>query len=340
MNNDVTLLVGSKEFKYWTSLEINRHIDSFGSYSFGSPFDPNVPILRDTFKPFSYQRARIEIDNEPIITGPMFVTPEVSAKSATVSCGGYGAPGVLNDCEWPKVFEDVDLKAIADQVAGAFGLPVTFSDSPGAKFDRVACEPNSKALKFLIGLAKQRGLLLTDTPSGGLRFFKPVAGDSVAAIHQDDDRCLSVKPTFDQQKYYSSIRGLSPHSIAKFSEDFEVVNPLLADVYRPHVFTIEDTKGVDIQDLVKAKMGRMYASAAAYSVTVQGWRTDNIGKLWQPGDIVSLLAPGAMVYKEYDFMIKSVALKRATQGGDTATLSLVMPGAYDGSTPATAPWEE
>lgn len=344
MSNEVTLLIDGENFKYWADLEIVRRLDSFATFSLSVPFDPDVPLLRDTFQPFSYKSAEARIDGEQLITGVLFVRPVLNPSSNVVSCSGYSKPGVLNDCQFPQStypleFDGLSLQTIADKAAHPFSIPVVFDTPPGPVFEQVAAQPSSKILAFLIGLAKQRGLLVSDNPGGELVFFKPIeSGPAVAAVHQDQNRFLSGAPGFNGQQYFSSVTGLSPNEIARFSEEFTVENTKLEGVIRPYTFSIEDTTDVDIQTTVRAKIGRMFADAINYEVTVQGWRDDN-GDVWAPNKLVKLLAPGIMIYTESDLIIKSVTLKRAAEGGDTATLRLVLPGAFNGKIPEVLPWE-
>ena len=54
---------------------------------------------------------------------------------------------------------------------------------------------------------------------------------------------------------------------------------------------------------------------------------------------ITLLAPGAMIYSEYEFVIKSVEFSRDGDS-ETAVLKLVLPGSFSGEIPETLPWEE
>lgn len=343
MSNEVTLLIDGKEFKFWGGMNITRPLDSFAAFTLSAPFDPDVPLLRNTFQPFTYKSVVLKIDGEPLLTGVLFPTPQLNPTSNVISGSGYSKPGVLNDCEfspdaYPIEFNDVTLQTIADTAAQPFSVPVVFDASPGVAFEQVAAEPSAKILAFLIKLAKQRELLISDTVAGDLKFFAPIeSGLAVAAIHQDEDRFIDGKPTFNGQQYYSSVTGLSPNTIARFSEQFTVVNPFMAGIVRPHTFTISDTTDVDIQTVVRAKAGRMFADAVRYEISVQGWR-DDTGNVWAPNTLVKLLAPGIMVYTESEFIVKSVRLSRGSDTGDTATLSLVLPGVYNGKIPEALPW--
>jgi prophage tail gpP-like protein len=339
MSNEAKLLIDGTEFKYWDGLKINRPIDSITTFALTAPFDPDVPLLRDTFVPLSYKPVELAIDGELLLSGKLFPSSRTSPAGTSVTCGGYSKPGVLNDCEAPQEFIDVDLKIIAETVAQPFGIVVDFVGAPGTAFDQVAAGPSSKALAFLIKLAKQRGFLIGDTPAGALRIFKPTeATEIAAAIHQNDDKFISCLPTFNDQQYFSAITGLSAGVVGLGSEEFTVANDKLAGVYRPHTYTLGDTVDVDIQEATRAKMGRMFADAIRYELEVQGWR-DDLGDVWTSGKRVKVLSPGAMIYNETDFIVKKAKLSRASGKGDTTTLSIVLPGVYSGEIPSRLPWE-
>ena len=78
-------------------------------------------------------------------------------------------------------------------------------------------------------------------------------------------------------------------------------------------------------------------SCGRYTVTVSTWR-DAIGALWQPGTTIELEAPSVFVPNPYLFQIQSVTLNRTVADGDTATIVLMLPGAFGGTPPDVLPW--
>jgi prophage tail gpP-like protein len=74
-----------------------------------------------------------------------------------------------------------------------------------------------------------------------------------------------------------------------------------------------------------------------YAVEVPSWR-DPAGKLWEPYSTVSLLAPDAMVYSSYDFIIQEIEFTK-TSKMEKAILTLVVPGAYSSKLPEKLPWD-
>ena len=105
---------------------------------------------------------------------------------------------------------------------------------------------------------------------------------------------------------------------------------------RPLNFTLGDVNAGDLPGAVKAHMARMFGNMVAYVVKVPTWY-DPQGALWEPNTNVTLHAPGAMVYSETELLVRDVILK-ASQAEVTASLGLVLPGAFSGEQPESLPW--
>jgi len=311
---------------------------------FGAPFDHTAPGFRESFRPFAFDPVVITVGGEPLFTGTMVaVTPTIDNGQRTIAVSGYSLPGVLNDCtppasSFPLEFNGQGLKDIADAIAGPFGLSVDFQGDQGAVFERVACEPGKKALAFLAELAKQRNLIIASTERGKLLFWQSAdAGKPAAKLRQGEAPVLSVTPFFSPQEYYSHITGIEPVLVGLTGSQFTVKNPRLQGVTRPITFNAPDTEGADVKAAVEAKAGRMFGNMVAYSVRVATWR-DPFGKLWAPNTTIKLTAPDAMVYGEYEFVIRSVQFERESSAA-TATLDLVIPGSFNGQIPEALPWD-
>ena len=108
-------------------------------------------------------------------------------------------------------------------------------------------------------------------------------------------------------------------------------------VTRPITFKAPDTLNADVKAVAEAKAGRMFGNMASYSVNVDTWR-DSSGQLWTPNTTVKLQAPDAMIYSEYEFVIRSVEFNRE-RALETATLDLVIPGSFSGQVPEVLPWD-
>lgn len=217
-----------------------------------------------------------------------------------------------------------------------FGLLPVFASEVGPVFERVALEPPTIILSFLTKLAQQRNLVIANDAFGMPLFHGTSAAPAVQSLSQGESPVQSVEASFNAQRYYSHITALSPSSIGVDGGQYTVVNPFASGTLRPFVFDAADTFGGDLVAAASAKMGRMFANAIAYRVELAGWR-NALGQLWAPNTSVRLIAPGAMIYTETEFLIRSVALAR-NGSAFTTTLTLILPGTFEGKIPRSLPW--
>ena len=347
-NEQLSIAIGGRFFEGWTEVAFTRSMDSFGSFDLLTAWDPDNRAFRELFRPFSYQRVTIFEGDTLLYTGTMLSpTPEQTADSRLVRVSGYSLPGVLNDCTppigaLPLERSDMNMQQIAEELLGPFGLAVQFDTDAGPTFEREAMKPTQTVLRYLIALAQQRQLLITDTPDGACRFqTETLAGLPVASLSEGEAGIDSISPNFRPQQYYSHVTGQSPTAFAVPIADpggqFTVPNPRLPDVLRPLTFQPADTNAGDAKTAAEAKAGRMFANAVSYNVGVPDWVAPG-GELWEPNTTMKLHAPGAMIYDPFEFLIRSVTYSR-TRSTKVAVLNLVLPGSFRGEVPGAMPWD-
>ena len=343
-DNEVALSINGGRFRFWESVRIKRSLDTFDSIQFSAPFEVDNKAFRDTFRPFSYQDIVVTTGGEPLFTGTMLTPlPVMEANKRTVSVTGYSLPGVLNDCsspssDFPLEFNGQKIGDIARTICAPFGLSVEITAEEGPVFERVASEPSKKAYVFLATLARQRNSVIASTPTGKLLIQQSVTpGRPVARLAQGSAPVIAVTPEFRPQEYYSHVTGVQPAVVGVGGGKYTVKNPRLEGTIRPFNFSADDTLTADIKEATEAKAGRMFANAVSYSVPVSTWR-DSTGSLWAPNTTITLNAPGAMIYSDYEFIVRSVELLQ-DGNAESAILTLVLPGAFDGKVPEVLPWD-
>lgn len=345
--SNVTVLIDGRTLFGWTRVTITRAIDAIDTVTLEAPFDQDNLAHRNIFRPFSYKPFSIMVDDAPLITGTMVpVNPKITPEAVEVAIGAYSLPGVLSECtasaeSLPLQFKDQNLHDIATELLKPFGLSIIADVSPGPPFDKVVINGEQKVLPFLADLAKQRNQVIGSTETGDLLFWRANDfGRVVAYLAQGEAPVIGITPTFDPSEYYSEVTGLKavrPRS--KRSTKFTVVNNLVPNIYRPFIFRVPNTKDVDLRDAVVAKASRMYANAIAYTIEVATW-TDPDGNLWAPNTLVQLVAPGAMIYRPYNFIIRTVVFNKNPEG-ETTTLDVMVPGSFDvDAAVGGLPWDE
>lgn len=342
--NEVTLRVGTETLRFFTHVTISLAMDSFSAVGFSGPFDPDVQALRDALKPLSFQPITVDVGGVRLFTGTVVnITPSLSPVSSTINVDCYSRPGVTNDCTPPASasdqleFHGFDLAQISRSLCAHFGISVDASNV-GPVFEQTAINLGSTVYSYLVSLAKQRNTVISDTPEGKLLIRRPTTtGVPVATLTTGVSPLVSVQPQFNSQQYYSHITGMQPAFVGLPGSQHTIVNSRLRGVVRPWTFIAPDTEGADTVAATEAKAGRMFASVVTYSIVLATWR-DPSGALWAPNTTIVLLAPRAMVYTSFEFLVRAVSFSRSS-GGESATLSLILPGTLSGEIPEVMPWD-
>jgi prophage tail gpP-like protein len=345
---DITIMIGGKTFTGFSAFKIIEPIDTLDTFSLTAPFDDSIKDFHESFRPFTYKECAIYYKNKIIFTGRLLTpNPDVQPDSKTINLQGYPLCGVLNDVhlpvtKYPPSYKGLKLSAIADDMLAPFGISVIINSSQGSAFTDVSYEPHNKILQFLTKLGGERGLLFTNDSRGNLVFFKPKASAPVATFKEGELPFVSCTPNFDPQNFYSHITGFTKTSSKTKSSHYTYENKYLTKrgILRPFSFMVDDADEDGLEEAVKAKAGRMFASAVSYTLVVMG-NEDKGGNLYGKNICVSVCAPGAMIYKETKLLARQTEISRDDKNdGKRTTFSLVLPGSYSGELPEVFPWEE
>ena len=340
----LVLRIGGVSFKHVTKLTLTRRIDAVDTVEVISPQAATDPF-EDLITPLSFRSLDVAESGELIFRGTMVtVVPRLTMEGSMVRFGGYSLPGVLSDCSMPVTdksveFRNMNLRDIASQLVEPFSLKLQSPSDVGGPFRRVKLKREDKVLTFLARLAKQRQLLIRSSPNGELVLAAPPElAKPVATFQQDAPPVLGIEPTFSPQNYYSHTTVTRTNKRGRPGGKHTVVNQLAIDqgVVRPIAISIRDITRGELPKAAAAAAGRMLAGAVTYSLKLATWRDPN-GGLWVPGTTVELEAPSVFVRRPYQFQIRSVKFDRDGKK-DTATLSLMLPGAFGGTPPAVLPW--
>jgi len=362
--NGVTIQIDGEEFLNWSRLKIDTGFDKISTFSFDAPFEPADAQFRRVFKPFSYKTVQIYIGDSVAFTGTIVSTiPTSEPGSNTLSVSGYSRPGVLADCmppapgsASPYEFLNLNVVEIAYNLGVPFGVQAIGGfGAPGAPFEQVSIQPTEKVLPFLAGLARQRGMVIGSDADGEMVFRKEKSapgadltdvflpansaelGRLSATFSPNEGPVNSVVPRFETQNYYSHITSFEPVVVTLQGQKYTATNTRLKGVLRPHNMQVSDSKGGDLIESTEGSMGRMFANAVSYAVELRTWR-DASGKLWAPGEFITLNWPEAMIYSDFTFLIRNVTFRK-TSSTEIATLTLVIPGGFSGKVPEALPWE-
>lgn len=330
----------------WSEIEIGRALDGYTALSVSGPFDHERPEVRAAFRPLAFPRVEASVGGELVCTGYVKdVAPDVHPSIASIGVTVYSVAHELTEiCPavelLPLEFNGLDLRQIASRlVTASIGLESEFDGPPGAVFARVKAEPDAPIHGFLVDLALQRAFVLSDVPSGAV-IFRSEARPGTPVARLRGQPLVRVAASFDPGNWFSTITARATRKGGKGGARYSEFNALYrASHPRPFTLKLDDTESADAPRAARSSIGRMVAACATYTVEdLPTWR-DSKGALWTPNTTVTLTAPEAMIYRETEFLIRTVTLKQ-TPESETATLGLVLPGTFGGVLPTRLPWDE
>ena len=342
--SEVEIRISGSAFRFWTRVDITCAIDAADTIELVAP-PADTAEFRALIQPLSFAPLSVLVGGEAMFTGTMVgVAPAQGPDGARVQVSGYSLPGVLGDCTapssaFPLQLKGLDLPQIAQKLCAPFGLVVETEGDVSGKLERVRLQPDRKILGFLADLAKQHGTLISSSAAGALLLLDPpAAGAPVVTLREGDRPLLSVELETNPQAYFSHLTAFRSVSRGVRGAQHTVKNPAAAPgVLRPLITTIQDTSAGELPSAAEALAGRMLAGAVTVNAEVATWRNP-AGALWERGATVRIEAPGAMIYRATDMLIRQVQFS-SDERQNTAKLSLVLPGSFSGDLPAVLPWQ-
>lgn len=341
----LVMRIAGVAFTHITQIALTRRVDAVDTVEITAP-QAETEAFADLMTPLSFQDLEVADRGKLLLRGTLVsVAPSLTADGSFVKLGGYSLPGVLMDCNmpassYPIQYRNLNLQDIASKVSEPFSLAVVSEGDVGGPFPRVKLKRTQKVLPFLAGLAKQRQVLVRSNPDGELVLAAPPElVEPVARLKEGEPPILSITAEFAPQTAgFSHLTGVRSTRRRRKGSVYTAVNPLIQSlgVVRPLTISMRDTAKGEMPKATTAAMGRMLAGAVTYTVKVATWQDPN-GAEWAPGTTVELEAPTVFVRSPYQFQIRSVKFERSADG-DTATLLLMLPGAFGGEPPTVLPW--
>ncbi len=342
--DQTTIIIDGIRLEQFSNENILLTVDNVGNgFSFTAPFFPGTQEYRDLFRPFGYQDAQIYIGENLVLNGTVEkIAPSLTDTSNSVNVQGRSKTGILVDCTFENgdimQFEKATLDEIAASVVNKFGLEVSFPDGAGAIFENAGPNsPTETVFNFLQNLARQRSLLMSQSPEGKLLFRRAkTSGAPVAELIEGHQGILVSTASFDSTKRFSKydVFGQEPgkNDNAASITDGSIVT------LRPRSIQGNDTNQGNIEDVATWTITSDIAGSINSPIGYEGWLRPD-GLLWAENELVLVQAPSIMIYKPYVMLIKSVNFN-SDENSKSVELGLTIPGAYSGIVPEVFPWDE
>lgn len=337
--NDVALRVDGKIFTGWTSITINRSIESLSGY-----FDLGVNVQVETDlsslapgKPFT-----LTIDDRVVITGYTDGRRrQMQADSMKITITGRDKTADLIDCaaiykggQW----KNRTLQQIASDLTAPYGVAVRWelSDSESAApFPSFTLDYSETVYEALGRAARARGVLMTTNAAGDLVFTHAdavftdslVLGENLLELEYNED----FRDRFSEYRVVGHGRasgktGDTQTAAAIASQKGSASDPDVTR-YRPTIILADSkTNGQTATARAVREQRRRLAKSIEFEAKVDGWQRRD-GSIWLPNVLVDIDASKFGI-KTVPLLVSKVVLSLDDRDGLTTTLTLGPRDAY------------
>lgn len=340
----ITLQIDSNIFSGFPGLTVNVGIDRCcNTFAFTAPNDGAFSV-----DPFELPNVKVLLDvpgeaAQTVITG--YIEPSGYGKDAnksTINLEGRSASGPLNDYSAgpPFQFEGLTFNQFSTEqyknldasanVGAAFATPDT------QPINEIAFDIGKTAYDVFTELAGAQGLFPVPTADGRLEYKKFTGSGSFATLEDGKGVVRSISTNFDPTKRFQeyTVFGIYNGQQAEATvQDFQSFG--LAKRGRKIVELKQEATDI----VAAAKSLRQTAILDSFGCTAQvdGWHYK--GKLWAPGEIITLSAPEERIKAGSLLMLREAAFQIDTAGGQSTTLNFCLPEAYTGKDMGVLPWD-
>lgn len=372
-DTEIELRINGQVVNGANASRISRAMNTIsGGFAVQIPIDLMDANTAQLLRPFTFHPAELRIGGNLYLTARVvkidFESCE-SGKIATVECRTAG--GDMIECTGmraSRTFKSgMTLLDICREVAKPYGITCYASNGSGGVTEapkttekdppRFAYDENAKAIaadtsesvgrieqgvtetdaEFLQKLCIQKGFLLASLPDGNLLLCRANTADKPAdSLIEGQDRIKYLQTSHDGtgrfSKWSASTAENGEPAISHTEKDTEI------KINRSTVFEATETDNANIKTAVKWRVAKSVADSYGVNLVVIGWY-NAAGELWAENMKVSVKFPSAFIFNETEFIIESVELTK-DDGGDIATMRLVLPSSYTTDAPKKPfPWD-
>lgn len=332
-DNDLTVVIGNTQLRP-LNIRIKKSMNNgiFG-WSGNIEWSPGKdPVLDENLLPLKYPKASIFIGKTLLVNGFLYGSdPSFTSRGRIKTLTGYSPMADVADSNVRPPYEENNI-TLADRIKtilAPFGMSLDIQSGldTGGAFKRVTVSETEKALRHLLSLCSQRGVLLTSTPEGLALLTKANTGSkSVGTISEGQHGAQEYVGTFDGRKAFSTFKaiGQSPGLFSKsaIAKDNNISRS------RFKTFVADETIAGEMQDLVNWKRSKQFAEAMRLILPVEGWYAPN-GELWMENTKMTLISKTLHIPNGFDFLIPEVEFISDGNGKRTI-LTLEPPEVYTG----------
>lgn len=335
MPDQVELLVDGVAYGGWKSASITRAMDA-ASGTFNLAVTDRWTEGEEPWPIEPGDACEIRLDGETILAGFVdLIRPSFSATGRAIQVQGRDRSSDMVDCSavhTPDQWTNIGLLELANILAGPFGITVQADADLGSPIDLVKLQHGETAFEAINRHAKMRRVLLMPDGKGGLLLTRTASRQAAVPLIQGRN-ILEASGTIDWSDRYSDyiVKGQAGYREETSGEDEAHAVAQTKDAYmtryRPLIVVNDtETNGANAAERAAWEANTRIGKSAQAQITVQGWRQEPGGALWQPNMRVTVQAPWLTLAGE--MLIRQVTFDKDQTGGTRTRLDIVSPQAF------------
>jgi prophage tail gpP-like protein len=333
--DDFTIVVDDQEIPVISGRAVRAADTAADGWSAVTNFDPEDTDLASALIPYSYPASQCYLGGELLIDGFVYtVAPNLTEKTRTATIEGWSPTVDIIDSTSKPPYEakNITLEQRARDLVEPLGIKVIFDVGTDEPFDRVTIGNTEKIFDHLAKLATQRGILITSTELGELKFTRAATGSPIGTIEESLPVGQKYNAKFDGRKRFNIYKAIAQtparKSALKAASKIQVAKDPNVPKSRTLTFTTDETTEAGMKAAAEWKRSKQVADSLTIPFPVSTWYGPD-DKLWKENTIVTVVSPAIFVPDGFDFLIRRVEYI-FNDKGTTAVLSLVPPQVYTG----------
>ncbi len=330
--SDLQIEIDGEIFRGWSGVTVDLSFDLIAdSFAIAVAYN-SVEPYKNILKRFQYQAIRIIFQENTMLTGIIPIIEITSGDDSTsIILKGYSKTGVLGDCDlppnqYPRKFDGLSFLQIATQLCDPFGIKVFVSDSAAEQaaviYPEISIGETEKIGAFLIKIAKDRSIVLSNTPGGDLFINRLVKGaEEVLSIEKPTNPERKNTAVYDGTKLFSDYFLVSSGDEENDPSNSVFRFPIKA--YRPKVLKQDQASKQNQGNKVENEAKKALAAAEVINSSVPSW-LDNNDDVLVPGKVFSIKDPSLQIDESERHVIRTVKLISSASGGRQASFTGVL----------------
>jgi prophage tail gpP-like protein len=290
-------------------------------------YDPDDPDHAKAFKPYQYQPCKCYLGGKLKVTGFVYTHDlGLSTRRSPVTVHGWSPTVDIVDCPSEPPFEvnNVYLENRIKDLIAPFGVGLSYEVARGSIFKRLKIGKEEMVFDHIDKIVRQRGHIVGDNPLGELVIHDAdLDKEPIGLIEEGEAQARRWEAVFDGRQRFSRVKAYGSGPRKNRSE---VALDKAISRARMKVVSANDSEGDTIREVAEAAVRKALENALTLQVPVGDWYTAN-GKMYEEGEIVTLVSKRFSIPDGFNFLIKEVDYSYDKKNR-SATLTVTPPSVY------------